>query len=147
MTKKYKVVIDTNIFIQGWFYGNLNCQTILKLIRDNKIYLGFSQDSIGELLYVTKNFARKFIDDKNDRLKTLNYISKLFYYGSSVNIADMDDVSEIKDKTDLMFVQCAIGYNADFIISNDYKSGMFDVSQYSFNVLSAEDFIELINEI
>ncbi len=59
----------------------------------------------------------------------------------------MDDVSEIKDKTDLMFVQCAIGYNADFIISNDYKSGMFDVSQYSFNVLSAEDFIELINEI
>ncbi|MCP3738802.1 putative toxin-antitoxin system toxin component, PIN family [Rossellomorea sp. BNER] len=147
MSKRYKVVIDTNVFIRGWFYNDLNCRLILDMIKKRKLYLAFSQDSIGELLYVTKNFSRRHISNDSDRLTLLNGISKLFYYGSSANTVGMVDVDKVIDKTDLMFVHCAIKYGADYIISNDFKSGMFNLdSKYSFNVVDTNEFIRLINE-
>jgi predicted nucleic acid-binding protein len=59
----------------------------------------------------------------------------------------MRDINEIVDKTDLMFVHCAIKYNADYVISNDFKSGMFNLdSNYSFEVVNTSEFLQLYNE-
>lgn len=146
MTKRYKVVLDTNVFIHGWFYGDEDCQTILKLVKKRKIYIGFSQDSIGELMYVSKNFARNFIRKEENRLSFMSDISKLFYYGSSANISQIPDIDTIKDKTDLMFVKCAFVYEADFLVSNDYRSGMFDIDGQSFHVVNTSDFLKVYKE-
>ncbi|MFS0765934.1 putative toxin-antitoxin system toxin component, PIN family [Peribacillus phoenicis] len=147
--KIYKTVIDTNVFIKAWFFNDSECQEILDLVKNRKIYLAFSQDSIGELMYVTKNFARQYLSsDKKKQIALIEGVAKLFLYGSSVNTVGMEDIPEVKDKTDLMFVHCAIGYkDSDFLISNDFKSGMFDVdSTYSFRVISSSEFLEFLNE-
>jgi predicted nucleic acid-binding protein len=59
----------------------------------------------------------------------------------------MENIRNVNDKTDLMFVHCAIKYGADFLVSNDFRSGMFNLdSSYDFNVVSTSDFLSLVKE-
>ncbi|GAB6155535.1 hypothetical protein JCM17380_42860 [Desulfosporosinus burensis] len=144
MRSKLKVVLDTNIFIKAWFSSEDNnvCSKIMDLIDDRKIQLLFAQDTIGELVYLVKNFARHNITDVNDRLAMLQGVMELFYYCTSVNT--MNTASPIiLDKYDDMFLKCAIEGNADYLVSDDFKSGMHVVENINFKVVSSDKFIEL----
>ncbi len=144
MKSKLKVVLDTNIFIKGWFSSEDNdtCYKIMNLIDNRRIQLLFAQDTIGELVYLVKNFVRYNIDDVNDRVAILKGIMELFYYSTSVNTMVTSSPS-IFDKYDDMFLKCAIEGNADYLVSDDFKSGMHIVDNINFKVVSSEDFIEL----
>ncbi|WP_242966729.1 PIN domain-containing protein [Desulfosporosinus sp. FKA] len=87
MRSKLKVVLDTNIFIKAWFSSEDNnvCSKVMDLIEERKIQLLFAQDTIGELVYLVKNFARYNITDVNDRLAMLQGVMELFYYSTSIN--------------------------------------------------------------
>lgn len=147
--KKYKVVLDTNVFINGWFNGEEDpvCDTITNLIDSRQFYLAFSQDTIGELIYVTKNYARHLIPNNRERVELLSKVGKMFLFGSSTNVSDMEDIPEVVDKTDLMFVHCALKSDADFLVTRDFKSGMFNVNNLSsFSVITPEEFLAVLDE-
>ena len=146
MKNKPKVVIDTNIFIDGLFsykeVDNEYCIKVIDLIDNRKILLLFAQDTIGELVYIAKNFARYNFNNIKDRISLLNYLIELFYHSTSVNTSNTIS-PEINDKYDDMFLKCAIEGNAEYLISDDLNSGMHDVEGLGFKILNAKDFCML----
>lgn len=145
--KKPVVVIDTNIFINSWFDDDADCNLIMDLLDDNKIKLLFSQDTIGELIYIVKNFSIKFMSSRISRIQLISKVAEIFCDARSVNTMETT-CPNINDKYDEMFLKCAIKGKADFIISNDFKSGMHQLSDLGIKVVSAEEFINLFfNEL
>jgi len=72
----------------------------------------------------------------------LQGVMELFYYCTSVNT--MNTASPIiLDKYDDMFLKCAIEGNADYLVFDDFKSGMHVVENINFKVVSSDKFIEL----
>ena len=65
-----------------------------------------------------------------------------FYYSTSVNTINTI-TPEINDKYDDMFLKCAIEGNADYLVSDDFNSGMHVVENIGFKVVSSDKFIEL----
>ena len=142
---KLKAVVDTNIFIDGLFSSDESkkyCVKIIEMIDNKKIQLLFAQDTIGELVYVIKNFTRHNIDDIKERISILQYLMELFYYSTSINTKDAI-CPEINDKYDYMFLKTAITGNAEYLISDDLKSGMHNVKNLGFKILNAKDFCML----
>lgn len=145
MKSKPKVVLDTNIFINGWLFAedHGSCSQIMDMIDNRKIQLLFAQDTIGELVYVTKNFARHNIDDVNLQISLLQRVMELFYYSTSINTMDTKSLP-IADKYDSMFLKCAIEGKADYLVSDDFKSGMHEIVNDSFQVVSPNRFEEIV---
>jgi len=145
MKIKKKVVIDTNIFIKGWYSEDNNCNTIMDMIDNRQLQLLFSQDTIGELVYIVKGFARRVYDVKSDAINDLKDIMELFYYGTTVNTKDTKS-PEINDKYDDMFLKCAIEGKTDYLISDDLSSGMHEIEELGFKVMNAKDFCNMIEK-
>ena len=149
MKNRLKIVVDTNIFIDGLFSfeeeDNKYCVKIINMINSKQFYLLFSQDTIGELIYVAKNFARHNINNIYDRVSLLQYLIELFYFSKSVNTSHTIS-PEINDKYDDMFLKCAIEGDADYLISDDLNSGMHGIDKLGFKVLSARDFCKMIED-
>jgi len=139
--KKLKVVIDTGIFISGLFQNNENCINILNLVEGNKLILYFSQETIGELIYIIKNFARYNIDDENERIELLYNIAELFYFSMSTNTMNTK-IQSCKDKYDNMFLKCASEGKVNFLISDDIKSGLHNIELGKTKILTSDDFIK-----
>lgn len=144
MRNKPKVVVDTNIFISGWFNPiNDSYIKIIDLIDDRKIQLLFAQDTIGELIYVAKNFARHNFKDINKRILILEHVANLFYHSMSIN-TQYTKSPKIKDKYDDIFMKCAIAGEADYLVSDDFNSGMHNIEGFGFKVVGAKDFCRLM---
>ncbi|WP_286909335.1 putative toxin-antitoxin system toxin component, PIN family [Clostridium sp. UBA1652] len=139
---KPKVVLDTNIFINGWFYPDKyeSCDKIMELIEHRRIQLLFAQDTIGELIYLTKNFCRYNLSDVKDRIEMLKELMELFYYSTSINTSETRNI-KIFDSYDEMFVKCAIEGKADYLISDDIRSGMLEIKE-NFKTMTSTQFIE-----
>lgn len=147
MQNKLKVVLNTNIFIYGWFADNIYCDKILELVDDRKLQLLFAQDTIGELVYITKNFVRHNLGTHEEKIAALNIIMELFYYATSVNTLNMQ-CSLSKDTSDDMFLKCAIKGEADYFITDDFKHGMHDNEQIkNVKVVSSEEFTKIYEEL
>lgn len=142
--KKIKVVVDTQIFIRSWFNDKyVCCDTIMTLLDTDKLKLVSSRDTIGELFYVTKNFATHiFKNDKDTQLKYMNMVAELFLDSVSIN-TKKTECQEIKDKSDMMFLKSAIESNADYLISDDKKSGLHGVELDGTKIVTSEDFIKI----
>lgn len=138
-----KVVVDTNIFIYGWFEDNPSCDKILDMIDNRDIQLFFSQDTIGELVYITKNFARYNLRKTEEKIAALQAIMILFYYGTSVNTLDTE-CPKLNDPQDEKFLKCAIKGEADYLITDDFKHGMQDFG--TTKIVSSEEFVNLFNQ-
>jgi len=145
MRDKKKVVIDTNIFVKGWYSENKYCNIIMDMIDNRKLQLFFSQDTIGELVYIIKGFARRYYKNKSDSINDLKDIMELFYYGTTVNTSHTKS-PEINDKYDDIFLKCAIEGDANYLISDDFKSGMHDINKFGFKVLNSKDFCKMMEE-
>jgi len=147
LKNKPKVVVDTNIFIDGLFSfeDNEYCVKIMNMIDNNQLRLLFAQDTIGELIYVVKNFARHNIDNVKERIILLQNIVQSFYYSTSVNTSHTKS-PEINDKYDSMFLKCAIEGKTDYLISDDLSSGMHEFEELGFKVMNAKDFCNMIEK-
>ena len=137
---KYRVVIDTNIFIYGWFGDHPACDKILDLVDNREIQLLFSQETIGELVYITKNFAQHNLQSSSDQIAALQLIMILFHHGLSVNTLYVDSPS-LHDPQDEKFLKCALKGKADFLITDDFKHGMKDIG--SIKIVSSDEFIRI----
>lgn len=145
MNGKHKVVIDTNVFIHALFYNDPSCIDIMDLIENGSLDLFFAIDTIGELMYILKNFAkRNMVEDEG--IKLLEEFAGLFYTSRSVNTSKVEPVKLPKDKADTMFLKCAIKGDVDFLITNDVKSRLLKLTGYRFTPITASDYISLINQ-
>ena len=146
---KLKIVVDTNIFINGMIFSDKNkdCDDLILKIYDmieiNKIAeLVFSQDTIGELIYVMKNMVKHNIDSTEKQLEFLHAILDLIYISYTVNTSNTKLKVECLDPTDNMFLKCAVQSKANYIISNDIKSGLHKIKD-KFKVVTADEFVKL----
>ncbi|WP_336761632.1 putative toxin-antitoxin system toxin component, PIN family [Paenibacillus sp. USHLN196] len=149
----YSCVVDTNVFVDGLFSNDPDCLKVMDLIENNIINLYFSRDTIGELMQILKNFSRHNLTEE-DGIEILQNFAALFYTSKSYNDSKVVPTVTLKDTDDTMFLKCAIRGNVDYLITNDRRSGLFGVTDYSFQTISASDFIahhesddELGNEV
>jgi len=148
---KTKIVVDTNVFINSMIFPkknekDLEAMTLLyKLMRNYKIELVFSQDTIGELIYNMKNKILHNIKEMDEQIDSINTIADLFLYSYSVNTSSTI-TEKCKDPRDDMFIECGVRGRADYIMTNDYESGMFNITQYKFKVLNCDEFIEIFGD-
>ncbi len=144
MRNRIKVVIDTNIFIDGWFTDKPSSNRIMELIDERKLQLLFAQDTIGELIYVAKNFARHNLDDRQEQVEFLHEIATLFYYSTSVNTMNTE-ITPTNDPYDDMFLKCAIEGKAAYFITDDFKHGLHKKVFKGLRVISSQEFVEMID--
>jgi len=144
---KIKVVADTNIFINSWFSSNhFYCDAVIDLIDNKKIELVFSQDTIGELFYVVKNFVYHAFNDKQIQFEYMHMLSEIFFESSSVNTSKTE-CPKIKDSSDEMFLKTAIESNADYIVSDDKESGMHIVKLDSIKIVNSKQFVSMYERL
>lgn len=141
MKSKPRVVIDTNIFIKSWFDNNEICNKITELVDKNKIKLLFSQETIGELFYIVKKYCIKNMSSKIPRMQVLNSLAELFYESESVNTIETK-CPKLDDKYDEMFLKTALEGNTDYLITDDFKSGLHKLKKVKVKIVSSEDFIK-----
>lgn len=113
---------------------------IFELYKTGKLKMYFSQDTIGELVYLTK-IATTVNNYSNElSLAMLNQVVRAFYFGKSVNTTDTI-CQNIDDPTDEMFLKTSIKGNVDYLISNDISSGMHNLKGLGFKVMTSNEFV------
>lgn len=148
--KKIKMVVDSCIFIRSMVFAKnyessaKTLDKLLELLEENKIELVFSQDTIGELIYVMKNKVLHYINNEKERFLIMDSITSLFYYSYSVN-TEKTISPKCKDKKDDMLLKCAKQGRATYLISDDFRSGMQLVDNLKFKVISSNQFIDLFD--
>lgn len=147
MNRRIKVVLDTNVFINALFFQEPSSVQIIKLVQARKIELVFSQDTLGELMYVIKSFVEKKITDPKKQEKVFLGIAKLIFFSETVNISGMGDIPEIKDKEDVKFMNTAIAAEADYLVTRDFRSGLNTVSWVACSVLTPYQFMNVMDNI
>lgn len=116
---KVKVVVDTNVFIYGTIPSILNkydsdtIDILSRLLNMDKIELVFSQDTIGELIYITKNIVKHCIKDINKQELYMCKIVLLFLEGYSVNVSHTK-APRCSDPNDNMFLKGIRPHSRDF---------------------------------
>ncbi|WP_445614328.1 PIN domain-containing protein [Geobacillus sp. YF-1] len=105
----------------------------------------FAQDTIGELIYLVKNFARYNIDNVSERILLLKWIAELFYYSLSVNTMNVE-IEKSNDEYDDMFLKCAIEGKADYLITDDLKHGLHEREFDHLKVYTSKDFVKQYEE-
>lgn len=141
--KRIKVVVDTQVFIRSWFMNNyFYCDVVIDLVNNKEIYLVFSQDSIGELFHITKNFCNYFFNNYEIKLEVLQNLAQLFLESYSVNTLETN-CNSLRDNSDEMFLKTAIKSEADFLISDDFRSGIHGVQVNGLRIVSAEEFVSI----
>jgi putative PIN family toxin of toxin-antitoxin system len=146
MRSKPRVVIDTNIFITSWFDNLESCDKVVDLVARNRVKLLFSQETIGELMYIAKKYAIKNISSDIGRIKILENIATLFLNSKSIDTTDFS-CPNIKDKYDEMFLKCALKGEANYIISNDFRSGMHELKDMNMKVAGSQEFVDIMNNV
>lgn len=142
-----RLVIDTNIFVDSIFNMNETiCFELISKLDEIDSRLLFSQNTIGELLYIVKRQANELHWDDVAKAGILHSISDTFLAGKSISTKQLDRsrVPTTVDPDDQMFVDLAFSGNADFIISEDYRSGMFNLNNIPFRVCTPEQYLKLV---
>ncbi|MDD9149521.1 MULTISPECIES: putative toxin-antitoxin system toxin component, PIN family [unclassified Sporolactobacillus] len=141
-----KVIIDTNIFVNAFFKQDteLECLDIISNLQQFNIRLLFSQNTIGELMYVVKRSANSANWDEEAKLNVLRLLADVFYYGKSVNTRHIDKSSlpSIKDHDDDMFIELAYSTETDYLVTMDGKSGMLDLGNAPFKCCTPAEFLQ-----
>lgn len=106
---KYKVVLDTNIFISGLLYGG-NCERILRLFKDEHIELLISPQTHAEVLRKLPNFrlGEDYIDRQNTQIQT-----------KATKVTPQIKVDVCRDPKDNMFLELTQEGKADYLITGD----------------------------
>lgn len=142
-----KVVVDTNVFINNFIFGEEHKEEdvivfniLLESMDNNNIKLAFSQDTVGELFYVFKGKLKKHFNNLewNDKMCE---IALIFLYSCSVNTVNTI-VDSCADLNDNMFLKVAKQSQAKYLISDDLKSKMKDVNLEGTEVLTAKEFVD-----
>lgn len=106
---RYRVVIDTNVFISGVFFGG-NAQKILRLFQRGMLQILISPETEAELLAKLQKFQpeKQLIED---------LIAAIHRHAT--RCLPRQSVTVSRDPKDNMFLALAAEGNADFLITGD----------------------------
>lgn len=119
-----RVVVDTNVFINGIFKSDQFCKAIFKLKGLNKVTFVMNKEMQGELLFTFYNilleaFKRTKTTDKELRvLPFVATLSKCLW-----QVEEIDHIINtnycIDDQSDNKFIDCCIDGNVKYLVTQD----------------------------
>jgi putative PIN family toxin of toxin-antitoxin system len=143
MVKRYKLILDTNIFIDA-INGDENAIAILALVDNGIAKLYFSRNIIGELFYILHNICKYEIKNMKKSKNIMTNITNMYLKSTNINTKNSDGSPKSKDIDDDMFLECAFIANPDYLISNDIKSGMHNIKFEKTKIVTASEFINIV---
>ena len=128
-----RVVADTNVLISGLFWDG-NESRVLKLIKTGEIVNLTSPNIIIELENVISRDKFQLTEGEVDSaISEIISISRIVNPETKLNVID-------DDPDDNIILECAVGGNAELIISGD--GHLLDLKEYEgIRILSARDFL------
>ena len=127
-----KVVLDTNIYISGIFFGGKS-REVLELARNKKYKLFLSRKIIKELQDV---LSKKFELSNRDIKKIIQNIK---IYTHTINAPSR--VKIIRDPKDDMLIDCAIAAMARYLVTGD--KDLLVIEKYKqIEIMTLNDFME-----
>ena len=130
-----KIVLDTNIFISGIFWGGYP-HNILSLWAKNKIDILITKKILNEYLRVLHK-----IDKAGNTAKKWG----AFVIEHSTIIDDKEIVSLCRDPDDNKFLNCAIAGKANYIVSGD-KDLLSLKKIGSIRIVNTSKFLKIHNK-
>ena len=129
-----KVVLDTNVFVSGVFFGGIPGR-VLEAWRDGKVEVILSREIVEEYVRVGEELADRFTGvDLSAALELLTVSATL------VTAPPLPERAS-RDPDDDKFLACALAAGADCVVSGDRD--LLDLSLYEgIVVLSPRDFFD-----
>jgi len=131
-----KVVLDTNVFVSGVFFGGLPGR-VLAAWQDGKAEVVLSHEIIEEYVRVGRELS--------DRYPHVDLEPALHLLAVSTTLVDSSDLPEpvSRDPDDDKFLACALAAGADCVVSGDRD--LLEVSSYQgVVVMSPRGFVERV---
>jgi len=141
MTKKYKIVIDTNVFISALRSSQGASYQLIQMVGDGKFNIYISVALVFEYEDVAKRsnaikLKTQQIDDIIDYVCLVGIETEIFYLWRPFLCDPKDD----------FILELAINSHADFIITYN-KKDFKNVDQLGVKVISPKEFLKLIKDI
>lgn len=144
---KIRIVVDTNVFINGIFKGDSFAKAIFNLKSLNKVSFVMNKEMQNELLITFGNILMEAIDriDKNKKFNIfplMATLSKCLWQVEEIDhIINTDYCKD--DKSDNKFIDCCIDGNVKYLITQDDHIGSVSEQlkkEYDIEVLSPFQF-------
>lgn len=129
-----KIVLDTNVFISGIFFGGPPSQ-ILEAWKQSKIKIILSEKILIEYQRVGEELSAKY-----PSINITPIIELLTIFGELVETKGITE-NICEDPDDNKFIECAIASNSKLIVSGDKH--LLRISGYQdIEVLKPRDFVD-----
>lgn len=111
--EKYKIVVDTNIFISA-FLGSRNAKLVLKNIINDEFILVMSTEQLNEIkLVLNREKFKRYIT--HDEIEELIMLLSMRIIVSAI----YEKITDCRDLKDNMILEEAVYGNAQYIITGD----------------------------
>ena len=107
-----KVVIDTNVFISSFFWGNP--KKIIDLWKKGEIKLCLSREIVDEYVEVLKMLGLQNESELQELLNTFSEGHNIIFSATTPSLKIIE-----QDPDDNMFIECAVALGCSHIISGD----------------------------
>ena len=135
----YKVTLDTNVILSGYFHRDEHCMEVLELVPDHlQWYISpFIAKECADVM--RKKIFRKGLRRKgktiDDVLQDIAARSILVYPTSKISVV-------VEDPSDDHILECAYDSGSDWLLSNDHH--LYVLKQYlHIPILRPEEFLVL----
>lgn len=129
-----RVVLDTNVFVSGVFFGGIPGR-VLEAWRDGRVEVALYREIIEEYVRVGEELASRF--------KGVDLCPALELLAVSTTLVSSTQLPEpvSRDPDDDKFLACALAAGADCVVSGDRD--LLDISPHEgIVVLSPRDFVD-----
>jgi putative PIN family toxin of toxin-antitoxin system len=129
-----KVVLDTNVFISGIFFGGPPAK-ILQAWKDHKIQIVLSEEILAEYHRIAEKMLKKY-----PRIDIWRFLDLLIYNSEMIDTQHVS-IAACEDSDDDKFLECAVASGSKLIVSGDKH--LLDISGYRrISVLKPKKFID-----
>ncbi len=136
MTNNPRCVVDTNVLISAALVKAGKPYQVVHWIVQHGVLLASEATFEEVATTLARPRFRKYLDAE-DRLDYLNFI-----HGNSRFIEVTEPITECRDPKDDMFLELAVGGQADYIISGD--TDLLDMHPFrGIPIVRAADFLEM----
>lgn len=135
-----RVVLDTNVFISGMFWGEGKPHEILRKCYKREINLFISRDIIEEVEGILTR-EKKFELTQDEIIEHLKLIM-----ANSILVKPRQKIEVVReDPADNRVLECAVEAEADYIVSGDKH--LLKLKRYkNLKIVNASEFLEALNK-
>jgi len=135
-----KIVLDANIFVSAFLWGR-NPNEIVELVSDGEATLFITDEILAEADIVFRK--RKFHLTEEEIQYHIRRIKEL---GTKIKVADSERITTggCRDKTDNIYLECAVAAKADYVISGDIH--LRELKEYQgIKIVNPAEYLEIVN--